>query len=132
MGAAETKILQNKTDMEFDEHPLHKEIQELKVVVEVLKKEVEEANAERVDLTRKFNDRNEKYYRLKQKMRQQKEDMQDQFNAVQEEVLYKRYEGMNYYLLYKQTFVIVRGSIISSELFKLMSSSSLLMNYIYF
>ena len=132
MGAAETKILQNKTDMEVDEHPLHKEIQELKVVVEVLKKEVEEANAERVDLTRKFNDRNEKYYRLKQKMRQQKEDMQDQFNAVQEEVLYKRYEGMNDYLLYKQTFVIVRGSIISSELFKLMSSSSLLMNYIYF
>ena len=132
MGAAETKILQNKTDMEVDEHPLCKEIQELKVVVEVLKKEVEEANAERVDLTRKFNDRNEKYYRLKQKMRQQKEDMQDQFNAVQEEVLYKRYEGMNYYLLYKQTFVIVRGSIISSELFKLMSSSSLLMNYIYF
>ena len=132
MGAAETKILQNKTDMEVDEHPLRKEIQELKVVVEVLKKEVEEANAERVDLTRKFNDRNEKYYRLKQKMRQQKEDMQDQFNAVQEEVLYKRYEGMNYYLLYKQTFVIVRGSIISSELFKLMSSSSLLMNYIYF
>ena len=132
MGAAETKILQNKTDMEVDEHPLCKEIQELKVVVEVLKKEVEEANADRVDLTRKFNDRNEKYYRLKQKMRQQKEDMQDQFNAVQEEVLYKRYEGMNYYLLYKQTFVIVRGSIISSELFKLMSSSSLLMNYIYF
>ena len=132
MGAAETKILQNKTDMEVDENPLRKEIQELKVVVEVLKKEVEEANAERVDLTRKFNDRNEKYYRLKQKMRQQKEDMQDQFNAVQEEVLYKRYEGMNYYLLYKQTFVIVRGSIISSELFKLMSSSSLLMNYIYF
>ena len=118
--------------MEVDEHPLRKEIQELKVVVEVLKKEVEEANAERVDLTRKFNDRNEKYYRLKQKMRQQKEDMQDQFNAVQEEVLYKRYEGMNDYLLYKQTFVIVRGSIISSELFKLMSSSSLLMNYIYF
>ena len=36
-------------------------------------------------------------------MRQQQQDMQ-------EEVLYRRYEGMNYYLLYKQTFIIVHAS----------------------
>ena len=49
-------------------------------------------------------------------MRQQQEYMQDQINEMQEEVLYTRYEGKNYCLLYKQTFIIVEGSMISPEL----------------
>ena len=121
MGVAESKIMHDKTDeevmddVEVDEHPLCEEIKDLKASVEDLK-EVEEINAERVDLMRKLNERDEKYYVLKNKMRQQQEYMQDQINAMQEEVLYKRYEGKNYYLLYKQTFIIVEGSMICPEL----------------
>ena len=121
MGVAESKIMHDKTDeevmddVEVDEHPLCEEIKDLKASVEDLK-EVEETNAERVDLMRKLNERDEKYYVLKNKMRQQQEYMQDQINAMQEEVLYKRYEGKNYYLLYKQTFIIVEGSMICPEL----------------
>ena len=121
MGVAERKIMHDKTDeevmddVEVDEHPLCEEIKDLKASVEDLK-EVEEMNAERVDLMRKLSERDEKYYVLKNKMRQQQEYMQDQINAMHEEVLYKRYEGKNYYLLYKQTFIIVEGSMICPEL----------------
>ena len=138
MGATESKP-ENKIvvdDEEINEeevmNPLRKELEELKEEVQELRKYVEEVNAERVHLMREINERGNKYYKLKRKMRQQKREMQDRLDAMQEEVLYKRYECMNYYLLDKQTFIIVHESIISPELLKLMSSSSLLMNYIYF
>ena len=133
MGATgskpENKIVVDDEEINEEEvmNPLRKELEELKEEVQELRKEVEEVNAERVHLMREINERDNKYYKLKRKMRQQ-----DRLDALQEEVLYKRYESMNYYLLYKQTFIIVHESIISPELLKLMSSSSLLMNYIYF
>ena len=138
MGATESKpenkIVVNDEEINEEEvmNPLRKELEELKEEVQELRKYVEEVNAERVHLMREINERDNKYYKLKRKMQQQKREMQDRLDAMQEEVLYKRYECMNYYLLYKQTFIIVHESIISPELLKLMSSSSLLMNYIYF
>ena len=138
MGATESKpekkIVVDDEEINEEEvmNPLRKELEELKEEVQELRKYVEEVNAERVHLMREINDRDNKYYKLKRKMRQQKREMQDRLDAMQEEVLYKRYECMNYYLFYKQTFIIVHESIISPELLKLMSSSSLLMNYIYF
>ena len=138
MGATgskpENKIVVDDEEINEEEvmNPLRKELEELKEEVQELRKEVEEVNAERVHLMREINERDNKYYKLKRKMQQQKREMQDRLDAMQEEVLYKRYECMNYYLLYKQTFIIVHESIISPELLKLMSSSSLLMNYIYF
>ena len=138
MGATESKpenkIVVNDEEINEEEvmNPLRKELEELKEEVQELRKYVEEVNAERVQLMREINERDNKYYKLKRKMQQQKREMQDRLDAMQEEVLYKRYECMNYYLLYKQTFIIVHESIISPELLKLMSSSSLLMNYIYF
>ena len=138
MGATESKpknkIVVNDEEINEEEvmNPLRKELEELKEEVQELRKYVEEVNAERVHLMREINERDNKYYKLKRKMRQQKREMQDRLDAMQGEVLYKRYECMNYYLLYKKTFIIVHESIISPELLKLMSSSSLLMNYIYF
>ena len=48
-------------------------------------------------------------------MRQQNKGMQDQLDAMQEELLNKGYEGMNYYLLYKQRFIVVHGHVIITE-----------------
>ena len=60
MGAAESKSLQNNVtmdDFEVEEHPLRKEIDDLKALVVRLKEELEEGNAERVELMRKLNER---------------------------------------------------------------------------
>ena len=60
MGAAESKSLQNNVamdDVEVEEHPLRKEIDDLKALVVRLKEELEEGNAERVELMRKLNER---------------------------------------------------------------------------
>ena len=60
MGAAESKSLQNNVtmdDVEVEEHPLRKEIDDLKALVVYLKEELEEGNAERVELMRKLNER---------------------------------------------------------------------------
>ena len=60
MGAAESKSLQNNVtmdDVEVEEHPLRKEIDDLKALVVCLKEELEEGNAERVELMRKLNER---------------------------------------------------------------------------
>ena len=60
MGAAESKSLQNNVtmdDVEVEEHPLRKEIDDLKALVVRLKEQLEEGNAERVELMRKLNER---------------------------------------------------------------------------
>ena len=60
MGAAESKSLQNNVtmdDVEVEEHPLPKEIDDLKALVVRLKEQLEEGNAERVELMRKLNER---------------------------------------------------------------------------
>ena len=60
MGAVESKSLQNNVtmdDVEVEEHPLRKEIDDLKALVVRLKEQLEEGNAERVELMRKLNER---------------------------------------------------------------------------
>ena len=38
--------------------------------------------------------------------------MHDQLDAMQSELLHRGFEGMNYYLLYNQKFIVVHGSTI--------------------
>ena len=144
MGAGESKnkIVDDEVlvvdDEEVDDeemmHHLRREIEELRVENRKLKKEVEEINAERVRLRRERNERADKYSKLKNKMQQQQKDhadqvgqqqfmiriMQAQLEAIQGEPLHREYEGMNYYLLYNQTFIVVHGSVVVQS-FRLMS-----------
>ena len=144
MGAGESKnkIMDNKVLVVDDEeindeemmHHLHREIEELRAENRKLKKEVKDINAERVRLRRERNERADKYSKLKNKMQQQQKDhadqvdrqqymiqmMQAQLEAIQGEPLHREYEGMNYYLLYNQTFNVVHGSVVVQN-FRLMS-----------
>ena len=144
MGAGESKnkIVDDEVlvvdDKEVDNeemiHHLRREIEELRVENRKLKNEVEEINAERVRLRREQTERVDKYSKLKIKMQQQQKDhanqmdwqqfmiriMQAQLEAIQGEPLQREYEGMNHYLLYNQTFIVVHGSVVVQS-FRLMS-----------
>ena len=102
-----------EVDNEKVMHDVCREMEELRVGNKKLKKEVEEINAESVPLRRERNEKADKYSRLENKMQQQQKEhanqldrqqlirmMHDQLDAVQGEPLHRRYEGMNYYLLY--------------------------------
>ena len=118
-----------------NDHHLRREIEKLKVKNRNLKKEVEEINAERVLLRTERNERADKYSKLKKKKNATAVkwscwsngsatiyDPNDagQLEAIQVEPLYREYEGMNYYLLYNQTFIVVHGSVVVQG-FRLMS-----------